>query len=156
MLNMKTVRAALLLFSCTLFACASPQQNNQRSTAASSSDSLTQVINAPIQFITGFYLGYITYQTNPKYTQNDVKKLLKNSCTSELLQKIEKEQPDNDPFLNAQDVDKNWLRNLAVKKISENEFVVSYKLTNEERRVEIPVQVKQTTSGFRIASVGEY
>lgn len=153
------VISMLLIF--TASSCESPVSNKTpelKTEAEAGSDSVTKKLpqedeKAELDFINSFYTSYIAWQTDLNHTQLDIEELKKQTCTPELLQSLEQQELEADPFLNAQDVDFSWLSSLAVEKKGTNQFVVSYRTGYNDQVIRVRVGLVKDGSSYKITSV---
>ncbi|TAF74136.1 MAG: DUF3828 domain-containing protein [Bacteroidetes bacterium] len=108
-----------------------------------------------INHLTVFYRSYI--HENVKMPTNDYKINLikKKYCTNKLLQKIELDDLDFDPLVNAQDYDLEWLKTLTIKEIitKKNTFSVSYIDNFSKKRIFLSVTVINESGSYKISFV---
>lgn len=108
------------------------------------------------QFLLRFYVNYLSFQAQEKPSKAEIDQLLRLSCTPELISKLATEELDADPFLNVQDVDLGWAVTLKAEMKSKNNYEVSFITESGGERHIVPVRLVETTSSYKIASVGIY
>lgn len=100
-----------------------------------------------------FYTKYIT--ENSKHTTNykNIELLKSEYCTNSLLQQINSQLFDFDPFINGQDCDIKWLKTLTIitDQSVDNAFIISYFNINE--RIIIKVKVIKYNNKFYINEI---
>ena len=132
---------AILFFNCKLVSSQSNSSDEQMLT-----------------MLKTFYTNYITESSG----SSDEKKLdliKRQYCTAELLKKIEQQLKtgtlDYDPFVKAQDCDKEWLKTLTVKKDSakNNLFLVTWLDNYSKKQVTIHLSIIKQMESYKIDSV---
>ncbi|GAA3922825.1 hypothetical protein GCM10022209_15100 [Chitinophaga oryziterrae] len=90
-----------------------------------------------------FYTSYITQVASSEGTEKKLDIIKKRYCTAKLLNKIDKEELDSDPFIDAQDADIDWVRTLFVGKDAQKHdvYIVSYMDNYNKKRTVIKLQV---------------
>jgi hypothetical protein len=90
-----------------------------------------------------FYTSYITQVASSEGTEKKLDIIKKRYCTAKLLNKIDKEELDSDPFIDAQDVDIDWVKTLFVGKDAQKHdvYIVSYMDNYNKKRTVIKLQV---------------
>ena len=105
-----------------------------------------------------FYTNYITESAGTA----DEKKLdliKRQYCTAELLKKIEQQLKtgalDYDPFIMAQDCDKEWLKTLKVKKdaVNNNIFLITYVDNYNKKQITIHLRVIKQKDSYKIDAI---
>lgn len=131
------------MFGFMLFSAFSCQSNPPSST------------DEQISMLKEFYKGYITENAKMPIDFAKVNLMKKKYCTANLLSKIEKEELDYDPFLNAQDSNTEWLKTLSVKKDTNgsNLYQVSYKDTYSGKLVVIKLIVIKEKGSYKIDAI---
>lgn len=84
-----------------------------------------------------------------------INSIKKKYCTANLLRKIEKDELDYDPFLNAQDSNIEWIKTLSVKKDTKenNLYYVSYKDTYNGTQIVIKLIVLKEKESYKIDAI---
>lgn len=72
--------------------------------------------DASMEMLKEFYTEYIKEMLKTSSSEKKLHSIRKQYCTIGLLNKIKSAELDYDPFLNAQDVDEDWLKTLSVSK----------------------------------------
>jgi len=108
-----------------------------------------------ISMLKDFYTAYIIENAKMPTDYEKINSMKKNYCTANLLNKIEKEEFDYDPFLNAQDSNIEWLNTLTVKKDIKNDnlYKVSYKDTFSGTQVLIKLIVIKEKESYKINAI---
>lgn len=108
-----------------------------------------------ISMLKEFYTAYITENAKMPADFTKINLIKKKYCTANLLSKIEKEELDYDPFLNAQDSNTEWLKTLTIKKDTKenNLFQVSYKDTYSGTQVIIKLIVIKEMESYKINAI---
>ncbi|GAA3919512.1 hypothetical protein GCM10022209_10450 [Chitinophaga oryziterrae] len=90
-----------------------------------------------------FYTSYITQVASSEGTEKKLDIIKKRYCTAKLLNKLDKEELDSDPFIDAQDADIDWVRTLFVGKDAPKHdvYIVSYMDNYNKKRTVIKLQV---------------
>ena len=118
-----------------------------------------------IAMLEEFYKSYITEMissTPPKLVDEKLDSIKSEYCTTNLLQKVEEQELDYDPFLNAQDSKSECLEtlNITIDSIKSNSYIInyyvnildpSYKKIKEE--VTIHVAVIKEEGSYKISDV---
>lgn len=99
-----------------------------------------------------FYSSYISQyskiesEDNVKAVFEKMYSIKKKYCTTSLLNKIEKEELDEDPFLKSQDFNLDWSKTLRFRKDSkkQNMYIVSYSYYDNYKRTNIHKIIKLT------------
>lgn len=105
-------RPLLFLLPLLLYTASCSQSNS----SSKNSDDLQ--IKATLK---DFYTRYIIETEKATEDWSKIEALKKKYCTSSYLKKLAADEDiDADPFLNAQDVDKNWLNTLTITKDTGN------------------------------------
>ncbi|WP_188133930.1 DUF3828 domain-containing protein [Chitinophaga sp. CF418] len=105
-----------------------------------------------------FYTSYITASVESL----DEKKLTlikKQYCTKKILNRIAKdEELDNDPFVNAQDTDIDWLRTLVINKDPKkpNVYIASYISNYTKKRIINKLLVVKEGQTYKIDDILTY
>jgi hypothetical protein len=96
-----------------------------------------------ISMLKQFYTSYITQVASSEGTEKELDIIKKRYCTAKLLNKIDKEELDSDPFIDAQDADIDWVRTLSVGKDAQKHdvYIVSYMDNYNKKRTVIKLQV---------------
>lgn len=96
-----------------------------------------------ISMLKQFYTSYITQIANIEGTEKELDIIKKRYCTAKLLSKLDKEELDSDPFIQAQDADIDWVRTLLVAKDAQKHdvYTVSYMDNYYKKRMVIKLQV---------------
>jgi len=131
---------ALILIQISVYGCNAPQANHADQ----------QIISR----LKTFYTEYIIQMEKlPDKTKTDSLKLA--YCTSDLLQTIESQQLDYDPFLKAQDCDKEWLKTLTISKNHdrEGEYRIGFLDSFKGETTEIIVKVVSENGVYKIDSL---
>lgn len=105
--------------------------------------------------IKDFYGAYIRENSKEPGDMKAVESIKKKHCTSSLLQKLSGEELDADPFLDAQDVDANWVNTMEVlpEGSAENVYGVCFLLTPGESKHCVRVAMKQEGGEWKIDDV---
>jgi len=106
-----------------------------------------------MSMIKSFYTGYITENVKMPPNGSKIFSLKKKYCTTYLINKINNQELDFDPFLKAQDSNIEWLKTLTVKKnVSKKGFyIVSY--TDNNKQIIIKLNVIKQNESFKIDSI---
>lgn len=104
-----------------------------------------QIINMLKKFYTSYITEYskITGAENTTLIVAKLDSIKKTYCTTKLLNKIEKEELDEDPFLKSQDFDIKWLKKLTFRKNSkrQNLYIVSYSFYDQYNHANIQITI---------------
>lgn len=126
---------------------------NDSNITVQSQDSDEHVIN----IIKAFYTSYITEASKMPTPENvaNQKTLKKKYCSEKLLNKLEKEDLDYDPFLKAQDSNIEWLKTLAVNKdqVKQNVYAVSFTDTYNNSVISINLTAVKFKDSYQIDSI---
>jgi len=131
---------ALILIQISVYGCNVPQ----------TSQTDQQIMSG----LKTFYTEYII-QTDKLPDKANTDSLKSAYCTSDLLQTIESQKLDYDPFLKAQDCDKAWLKTLIISKNhdKEGEYRISFLDSFKGERIEIRLKVVSEKGVYKIDSV---
>jgi len=99
-----------------------------------------------------FYSNYIKQyskiesEDNVKIVIDKINSIKKKYCTTRLMNKIENEELDEDPFLKSQDFNVEWSNTLRFRKDSkkQNIYIVSYSYYDNYKRTNINKIIKLT------------
>lgn len=110
-----------------------------------------------IEFVENFYKEYITGLSEMPMNFDRVDSIKRSFLTEELYEKLEEQQLDFDPFLNAQDFDDNILEKIAYNEHPEKIDVVkvSYIDGYTSSTISIFLEVVELANGYRISSILE-
>lgn len=106
-----------------------------------------------------FYTSYIIEGSNMDSNEGKLNSIKKQYCTKKILNKIQQdEELDDDPFLNAQDVDSDWLKTLTISKDPQkaNVYVVSYLSNYDKKRIIIKLLVVKNGQNYKIDDILTY
>ena len=108
-----------------------------------------------ICMIKNFYTAYITENSKMPIDTLQIDALKKKHCTTSLLLKLENEDLDYDPFLNAQDCDINMLQSLNIKKaqVATDVYIISYLAEGHEDPVVIKMKVTKKGDAWMIDEI---
>jgi hypothetical protein len=110
-----------------------------------------QILNSLKQF----YTNYIIEIDKMPLDEVKIKKLKEQYCTSKFITKLEEQDLDFDPFLNAQDCNIEWLKTLSIKKdtIKTNQYLVSYKDIYSNSQITIDIFIAKDNNAYKIDSI---
>jgi len=103
--------------------------------------------------IKSFYTGYITENVKMPPNGSKIFSLKKQYCTTYLLDKINNQELDYDPFLKAQDANLEWLKTLIVKKDSSKKDFYAVSYTDNNKQIIIKLNVIKQNDSFKIDSI---
>ncbi len=108
-----------------------------------------------VQFITDFYSTYIKICDESLSFMEERTVLKSKYCTVKLLAELEEKNLDYDPFLNAQDCSKEWIKSINVTAISDEEYnyEVSYNSGYNNKIISIKIGVIMQNDELKINSV---
>lgn len=108
-----------------------------------------------ITMIKSFYTAYITETSKMPPDFNKIEVIKKEYCTLSLLNKIEMQELDYDPFLKAQDCDAETLKTLSIKKDikQKNLFYVSYNDNYTKTEITIKLIIKKENDSYKIDTI---
>ncbi len=125
------MRIKLLLIAVFVLFIQSCGQNNSRKQAAINSET-TQAI----EMLTEFYIHYLTEQDkmlSGGYNPKTIEAIKNNYLTKKMQERLKFLELEYDPFLNAQDFSKDWIKTLEITPLQEIEdaYKVCYHYDNE-------------------------
>ncbi|MCA6364377.1 MAG: hypothetical protein IM638_15175 [Bacteroidetes bacterium] len=148
------------LFSITLlfmYSCNEPDFEKRGTLSAQNNNPVpAPELDKGEAFLLRFYTSYIHLQGQDVPPKAETNKLLNLWCTPELIARLEKAEPEADPFLNTQDVDAGWAVTLQARKKSATAYEVSFLTEAGGKRIVVPVTITETATGYKIASVNGY
>ncbi|MEP3582121.1 MAG: DUF3828 domain-containing protein [Cyclobacteriaceae bacterium] len=105
------------------------------------------------QFLRNFYISYINTCDQVPMKYDELNQYLSESCTVELLNRIDELELDYDPFLDTQDCSKQIIPSLNVTKLENTEhgYEVTYAGYQDTIRVKLTLEISE--SNFRINSI---
>lgn len=105
-----------------------------------------------LSMLKSFYSNYITENSKMPPNQKNIKLIKNKYCTSTFLKKIDKQELEYDPFLNAQDCKIEWLKTLTIRKdsIRNNLYYVSYINNYNNQHIIIKVIVVKLNQLYKI------
>lgn len=106
-----------------------------------------------IKTIRTFYTGYITENVKMPINGSKILALKKQYCTAMLLDSINNQEIDYDPFLNAQDANLEWLQSLTVQNDTSKNglYIVSY--TDNGKWIVVKLKIIKQNDSFKINSI---
>jgi hypothetical protein len=112
-----------------------------------------------VKMLKDFYTSYITECSQyPAATAIEAANAIKQKyCTIRFLKNMEKQDLDYDPFLNAQDCDREWIKSLSISKDTETEnmYNISYKDISNDDQITVKLIVVKEADGFKIDEILE-
>ncbi len=112
--------------------------------------------NEKEKFLLAFYEEYITELSASSINLEQINLIKSKYCTPKLLNKLLDEELDFDPFLDAQDIDKEILKTLKVTEDSlKNNFIISYSTGFQDEIVEIKLNLLLINNELKINDILE-
>lgn len=108
-----------------------------------------------IKMLTNFYTGYLTEISRIPEDADKIEWIKKEYCTADLLNKLNEQELDYDPFTNAQDIDNNLLKNLIINKDTESDnlYAVSYPDSYSKNQIIIKLKVIKENDSYKIDDI---
>lgn len=134
---------SFLALAFVLFNDARPAQANAPSDAA-------------IEMLKEFYTKYITANAKTDVSTKKLNSIRKQYCTAGLLTRIQDPELEQDPFLNAQDVDEDWLKTLSVNRDpqkAKGAYVVSFLDQESKTKTTIKLLVVKDGDRYKIDGI---
>lgn len=106
-----------------------------------------------VKNLADFYKSYISINAGDEINKNALNKLKSEYITNELLDKLQKLQLDYDPFVNAQDYNLEWLKNIKISedKSKKNTYKV---IINDNGSINsISVVIKKELNQYKINDI---
>ncbi len=102
-----------------------------------------------------FYVSYISESAKEIVNIKKIDAIKMKYITEKLLKKIDKEELDYDPIINAQDCDVQWLKTLEIIKSSSTTqiYIVSYTDGYSKRKNSIKLFITKEFGSFKIANI---
>jgi hypothetical protein len=109
-----------------------------------------------ISTLNEFYLSYIKELSSDFPDMDRLMVLKKKFCSSRLLNKLENQDLDYDPFLNSQDADQKWAESIEISRgYSDYQYNVSYFDSFSSQRIVIRLEIVLERNQFKIDSIIE-
>lgn len=106
-----------------------------------------------MKMIKDFYTNYITENVKMPPDGSKIFSLKKKYCTTYLLEKINNQELDYDPFLKAQDSNIEWLKTLIIKKDPSKKGFYEVSYTDNTKQIVIKLTVIKQNESFKIDSI---
>ena len=105
-----------------------------------------------IEMINRFYTAYVTEISKMPEDGDKIELIKRKYCSAYLLKKLHRQGLDYDPFINAQDVEADLLKNLTIKKDmgSESLYIVSYPDNFSKTQILIKLKVIKDKDSYKI------
>lgn len=157
MRTLKTIFICLLTFAaCTGKTNPGNEQSQSNTAIAEPQVKNSETANdSAINMIHSFYDEYIPANNGLPVDEARIKTIKKKYCTARLLNVLQDEEIDYDPFLNAQDCDLSWLNTLSVKRDAEESdlYHVQYKDTSSQQTIRLKLRLKNESGTYKIDKV---
>lgn len=136
----------IILFACTILVSTTTCRSGQPKDKSSDEQIL--------EMLKTFYTVYITENTKMPIDIAKIESLKKQYCTTTLLQKIQNEEYDYDPFLKAQDCSIEWLNTLSIKRENlNNQYIVTYFDDYSKTNITIKIIIVKELDSYKIDSI---
>jgi hypothetical protein len=148
----------MMMFGCDLGGTTGEKELTDDTTISSQSIEHIQPSSTDKQiviFLKEFYTNYINENSKMPRNEKNIDKIKRKYCTNNLINKINNEELDFDPFLNAQDCQEEFLKTLSINKGAGefDTYVVSYMDDYSKTKITIELTVVIEKDGFKIDSI---
>jgi hypothetical protein len=131
----------LLIFAITIQSCG---QNSKKEVSHVVNDTVVGVANreeTAVQTLKDFYTAYISERSKPDENWESTVSMKKKYLTKKLQEKLEDEDLDYDPIIDAQDCDENWTKTLEINAEASHENVYNVCFVsfgdNQKKRIKL-------------------
>jgi hypothetical protein len=121
-------------------------QSNNSEVIESANDSIINTINS-------FYTSYISENAKDIVNKNALKELKSKYVAKSLLDKLDKKKLDYDPFVNAQDYNIEWLKNIEITKDKLKKDTYKVCIIDNGIKTFIPLVVKKELNQYKIYDI---
>jgi hypothetical protein len=100
-----------------------------------------------------FYTSYIRENVKMPPNGSKISSVKMKYCTMDLLDKINNEELDFDPFLKAQDSNIDWIKTLIIKKDSSRKDLYDVSYIDNNKPVIVKLNIIKQNKSFKIDSI---
>lgn len=100
-----------------------------------------------------FYVSYISENAKDVVDKNSLKELKNKYVTKSLLDKLQILELDYDPFVNAQDYNAEWLKNIEISKDKLNDNIYIVYINDNGTKTSISLVIKKEVDQYKIDDI---
>ncbi|MEO8234264.1 MAG: DUF3828 domain-containing protein [Flavobacterium sp.] len=151
-------KAALFLFIIITQSCFKKTDNvvktdDQVLKATTNAIELVEVSDSVAKDLKSFYTSYISENAKNVVDRSFLKELKNKYVTQSFLNKLQKLELDYDPFVNAQDYNSEWIKNLGIIKDNSKENTYNVIITDNGVRTNILLVLKKEQNQYKIDDI---